>query len=86
MQHVKRPQGELTHCSSSAHQVSLDMAILMNLALAGLLLSLRDTQAKNIQAALNADIAGDVNQESLLVFETSQGSSTTLNVSHISPS
>jgi hypothetical protein len=59
------------------------MAILMNLALAGLLLSLRDTQAKNIQAVLSANIAGDVTQESLLV-ETSQGFSTTLDVNHIS--
>ncbi len=61
------------------------MTILMNLALAGLLLPLRDTQAKNIQAGLSANIAGDVTQESLLL-ETSQGFSTTLHVNHISPS
>lgn len=56
------------------------MAILMNLALAGLLLSPRDTQAKNIQTVLGATIAGDFTQESLL-SETSQGFSTTLSVS-----
>lgn len=57
----------------------------MKLVSAGLLLSLSNTQAKYIQAALSADIADDIIQESLLV-ETSQGSSTILHVNQISPS
>lgn len=63
------------------------MAILINLALAGLLLPLQGAQAKNTQAALSANIAGDIPQESLLV-ETSlynQRYSATLHVSYIGP-
>jgi hypothetical protein len=59
------------------------MAILMDLALAGLPLPLQYTQAKDIQEALSNDIAGDVTQESLLV-DNSQGFGTTLHVNHIS--
>jgi hypothetical protein len=82
-------QRGLIHCGSSVHHLPLSMEILMNLALAGLLLPPQYTQAKNIQAkniqsALSANIAGDVTQESLLV-ENSQGFGTTLHVNHISP-
>lgn len=79
------PQGELTHCSFSVHQFYLTMAILMNVALAGLLLPPQYTQAKNIQATLSANIAGDYTHESPLVGN-SQGFSTRLHVTHISPS
>ena len=64
------------------------MPILLHLALAGLLLLLQATQARNIQAALSANIAGDVTQESLLI-ETNlndQGFSTTLHVNYIDSS
>jgi len=61
------------------------MAILLNLALTGLLLLLKGGQAKNTQPALSANVASDISQENLLA-ETGfyhQRYSTTLHVSYI---